>query len=115
MERGTGGGPSISFDSGPQNYISEMDTFSCTNCQFMDDAWSLKSLRPGLQIYRCYYNGSCTCMWLLERAFKRLHRTRGRRGSYCRNAQLAHSFENQTKYCSGHGLSSRNGSPGPEI
>ena len=42
-----GGGPSISF---PQNYISEMDTFSCINSQFMDDAWSLKSLRPGLQM-----------------------------------------------------------------
>ena len=44
---GGGGGPSISF---PQNYISEMDTFSCINSQFMDDAWSLKSLRPGLQM-----------------------------------------------------------------
>ena len=40
---------SISF---PQNYISEMDTFSCINSQFMDDIWSLKSLRPaaGLQM-----------------------------------------------------------------
>ena len=37
---------SISF---PQNYISEMDTFSCIN---LDDIWSLKSLRPaaGLQM-----------------------------------------------------------------
>ena len=42
--QGGGGGPSISF---PQNYISEMDTFSCIITQFMDDAWSL---RPGLQM-----------------------------------------------------------------
>ena len=44
---GGGLGPSRSF---PQNYVSEMATFSSINSQFMDDAWSLKSLRPGLQM-----------------------------------------------------------------
>ena len=46
---GRGGGGGWLASPSTQNYISEMATFSCINSQFMDDAWSLKSLRPGLQ------------------------------------------------------------------
>ena len=53
--QGVRGGGGLASPS-TQNYISEMATFSCINSQFMDDAWSLKSLRPQMVVAR-----ACGC------------------------------------------------------